>query len=89
MTPSQVRAAQLVLRKILPDLRPIKVEYEAPPSYADAVRAASHRCDQHKIAKAQKAKARGRNRLVRREKRSTRGKAADKCMQKDGSFDGA
>jgi hypothetical protein len=49
MTPSQVRAARLVLRKIPPDLKPIKVEYEAPPSYADAIRAASYRYDQHKI----------------------------------------
>ena len=39
MTPSQVRAAQLVLRKILPDLKPIKVEYEAAPGYVDAIRA--------------------------------------------------
>ncbi len=46
--PRQVRAAQLVLRKILSDLKPIKVEYEAEPSYVDAIRA-SYRCDQQKI----------------------------------------
>jgi hypothetical protein len=45
MTPSQVRAAQLVLRKILPDLKPIKVEYEAAPSYVDAIHEASSRRD--------------------------------------------
>ena len=55
MTTSQVRAAQLVLRKTLPDLKAVKVEYEAPLSYGDAIRAASYRYDQHKIAKAQKA----------------------------------
>jgi hypothetical protein len=43
MTPTQVRAAQLVLRKSLPDLKPIKVEYEAPPSYVDAIREANFR----------------------------------------------
>jgi hypothetical protein len=42
MTPSQVRAAQLVLRKTLPDLKPIKVEYEAAPGYVDALRATHH-----------------------------------------------
>ena len=45
MTPSQVRAAQRVLRKILPDLKPVKVEYEAEPSYVDAIRAASSQRD--------------------------------------------
>ncbi len=30
----------MVLRKILPDLKPIKVEYEAAPSYVDAIREA-------------------------------------------------
>ncbi|HEX2242866.1 MAG TPA: hypothetical protein VHK27_06365 [Gammaproteobacteria bacterium] len=45
MTPSQVRAARLVLRKILPDLKPIKVEYECAPNYADAIRAANSRRD--------------------------------------------
>ncbi|MDQ4148097.1 MAG: hypothetical protein M3120_10570 [Pseudomonadota bacterium] len=44
MAPSQVPAAQLVLRKILPDLKPVKVEYEAAPSYVDAIRA-GYRCD--------------------------------------------
>jgi hypothetical protein len=44
MTPSQVRAAQLVLRKTLPDLKAVKVEYEAAPSYVGAIRA-SCRCD--------------------------------------------
>jgi hypothetical protein len=39
MTPSQERAAQLVLRKTWPDLKTIKVEYEAAPSYVDAIRA--------------------------------------------------
>ena len=42
MTPSQVRAAQLVLRKTWPDLKTIKVEYEAAPSYVDAIRASYH-----------------------------------------------
>ncbi len=55
MTPSQIRAAQRVLRKILPDLKPIKVEYEAAPSYVDAIRA-SYRRDQQKINKALNAK---------------------------------
>ena len=41
MTPSQIRAARLVLRKILPDLKPIEVEYETTPSYVDALREAS------------------------------------------------
>jgi hypothetical protein len=41
MTPSQIRAAQLVLRKALPDLKPVKVEYEAASSYVDAIREAS------------------------------------------------
>ncbi len=45
MTPTQVRAALLVLRKILPDLKPIKVEYEAAPSYVDAIRAANSQCE--------------------------------------------
>jgi hypothetical protein len=48
MTPSQVRAARLVPRKILSDLKPVKAEYEAEPSYVDAIRA-SYRCDQQKI----------------------------------------
>ncbi len=39
MTPSQVRATRLVLRKTLPDLKAVKVEYEAEPSYVDAIRA--------------------------------------------------
>jgi hypothetical protein len=43
MTPSQVRAAQLVLRKSLPDLKAVKVQYEVALSYADAIRA-SCRC---------------------------------------------
>ncbi len=43
MTTSQVHASQLVLRKILPDLKPVKVKYEVPPSYVDAIRAASSR----------------------------------------------
>ena len=42
MTPSQVRAAQLLLRKTLPDLKPVKVEYEAEPSHVDAIRASCH-----------------------------------------------
>ncbi len=37
----QVRVAELMLRKILPDLKPVKVEYEAPPSYVDAIRPAT------------------------------------------------
>jgi len=42
MTPRQVRAAQLALRKILPGLKPVKVEYEATPSYVDAIGAGHH-----------------------------------------------
>ncbi len=42
MTPSQVRAAQLVLRKTLPDLKAVKVDYEAASSYVDALRASYH-----------------------------------------------
>ncbi len=34
MTPSQVRTAKLVLRKTLPDLKSIKVEYDSAPSKA-------------------------------------------------------
>ena len=45
MTPSQVRAAQLMLRKTLPGLNPIKVEYDAAPSYVDALREANSRRD--------------------------------------------
>ncbi len=36
MTPSQVRAAWLVVRRSLPDLKPIKVEYDRTPGYVDA-----------------------------------------------------
>ena len=43
MTPSQVRAARLVLRKTLPDLKPVKVGYEAAPSYVDAIHEANSR----------------------------------------------
>ena len=32
MTLSQVKAASIVLRKTLPDLKPVKVEYEEAPS---------------------------------------------------------
>ncbi len=32
MTPTQVKAALVVLRKTLPDLKPVKVEYEEAPS---------------------------------------------------------
>ncbi len=39
----------LVLDETLPDLKPIKVEYDAAPNYLDAIRAANYRCDQHKI----------------------------------------
>ncbi|HEX2244185.1 MAG TPA: hypothetical protein VHK27_13240 [Gammaproteobacteria bacterium] len=38
-----------MLDKTLPDLKPIKVEYDAAPSYVDAIRPADYRCDQHKI----------------------------------------
>ncbi|HEX2242194.1 MAG TPA: hypothetical protein VHK27_02845 [Gammaproteobacteria bacterium] len=55
MTPSHVRAAWLVVRRILPDLKSIKVEYEGTRSYVDTIREASYRRDQHKIAKVQKA----------------------------------
>jgi hypothetical protein len=41
MMPSQVRAARLVPRKILPDLKSIKVEYEGTRSYVDTIREAS------------------------------------------------
>ncbi len=34
VTPSHVRTAKLVLRKTLPDLKPIKVEYDSAPSKA-------------------------------------------------------
>jgi hypothetical protein len=44
MTPSQVSAASKLLRKTLPDLKPIKVEYESAPGYVDAIRA-SYRDD--------------------------------------------
>ncbi len=40
--------AWLVLRKILPDLKPVIIEYEAEPSYVVAI-PASYRCDQQKI----------------------------------------
>ena len=43
MTPSQIRAVRLVLHKILSVLKPIKVEYETPPSYVDALREANSR----------------------------------------------
>jgi hypothetical protein len=46
ITPSQVCAAWLVLRKALPDLKPIKVEYEAAPGYVDVIREAN---SQHEI----------------------------------------
>ena len=45
MTPRQVRAAQLVLRKIRPNLKPVKVEHDAVPSYVDAIREANSRRD--------------------------------------------
>jgi hypothetical protein len=32
MTPTQVRSALVVLRKTLPDLKSVKVEYEDAPS---------------------------------------------------------
>jgi hypothetical protein len=32
MTPTQVKAASAVLSKTLPDLKPVKVEYEEAPS---------------------------------------------------------
>ncbi|MDQ3796833.1 MAG: hypothetical protein M3294_04470 [Pseudomonadota bacterium] len=35
----------------MPDLKPVKVEYDAAPGNMDAIRA-SYRCDQHKITKA-------------------------------------
>jgi hypothetical protein len=70
MTPSQVSAASKLLRKTLPDLKPIKVEYEAAPSYVDAIRA-SYRYDQQNIKDAKKAG--GKTRLVRQRKRSTGG----------------
>jgi hypothetical protein len=43
MTPNQVRATLAVLRKTVPDLKPIKVDYEAGPSYVDAIREADSR----------------------------------------------
>lgn len=39
MTPTQVSAALKILRKTLPDLMAGEVEYDAAPSYADAIRA--------------------------------------------------
>ena len=43
MTPSQVSAASKLLRKTLPDLKPIKVEYEGTRSNVDTIREASSR----------------------------------------------
>ncbi len=43
MTPNQVRTALLVLHKNLPDLKLVKVEYDAAPSYVDAIRAGYQR----------------------------------------------
>ena len=45
MTSSQVRAAQLLLRKTRPDLKAVKVEYAAAPSYVDEIRASYHDTD--------------------------------------------
>jgi hypothetical protein len=42
MTPCQVRAARLVLRTTLPDLKSIKVEYDSAPSYVDTIPASHH-----------------------------------------------
>jgi hypothetical protein len=71
MTPSQVRAAHLVLRKILPDLKAVKVEYETQamrmPSARRAIDMINTRSPRRK-----KPKARGKNRLVRQRKRSAR-----------------
>ncbi len=39
MTPSQVSAALVVLRKLLPDLKAVEVEHDAAPTYIDAIRA--------------------------------------------------
>ncbi len=38
-----------MLDETLPDLKPIRVEYDAAPGYVDAIRAVSYRCEQHKI----------------------------------------
>ncbi len=38
MTSSQITAVARILRKTLPDLKPVKIEYDAEPSYADAIR---------------------------------------------------
>jgi hypothetical protein len=46
MTSSQASAPFKLLRKTLFDLKPIKVEYEAAPSYVDAIREAN---SQHEI----------------------------------------
>ncbi len=43
MTSSQVRTAQLVLRKTLPDLEAVKIKYDSVPSYVDAIREANSR----------------------------------------------
>ncbi|MDQ3796363.1 MAG: hypothetical protein M3294_01990 [Pseudomonadota bacterium] len=40
MTPCQVHAARLVLDETLPDLKPVKVKYEAARSYVDIIPAA-------------------------------------------------
>jgi hypothetical protein len=42
MTSTQVKAVAAMLHKILPDLRPLKVEYEDALSDTDAIRASYH-----------------------------------------------
>jgi hypothetical protein len=49
MTPSQIRAARLVLHKALPDIKVLKVEYEAAPSHVDAIRASYRPCSSVKL----------------------------------------
>jgi hypothetical protein len=45
MMPTQVKAALSVLRKTLPDLKPIKVVYEDAPSDIDVLCASYHYSD--------------------------------------------
>ena len=45
MTLTQVKAASAVLRKTLPDLKPVKVVYEDALSDTDAIRASYHSSD--------------------------------------------
>ncbi len=90
MTPSQVRAARLVLRKILPDLKAVKVEYETQAMRMPSARRATDMINT-RSPRRKKPKARGKRQEQTREARKEiyeRAKATDKYMQKDGGFDG-